>query len=158
MTVNVTAMSQEVVGDTCASVDAGNIANCFCTCRFKCLGFFETCMSNLSIAAIESGQIYLTKKFMRGGHGVSQRCRRQKKQKRAERPLPLNLKGNLASAVKSICKDGEGIVDCNGFTQFKCKCKDSRTFSSAKEFKAHENLKQHKCAFGKVDENGDYVK
>ena len=58
----------------------------------------------------------------------------------------------------SICKDGEGIVDCNGFTQFKCKCKDSRTFSSAKEFKAHENLKQHKCAFGKVDENGDYVK
>ncbi len=58
----------------------------------------------------------------------------------------------------SQCKDGEGIVDANGFTYFKCKCKDSRTFCSAKEFKAHENLKQHKTEFGKVDENGDYVK
>ena len=38
------------------------------------------------------------------------------------------------------------------------KCKDSRTFCSAKEFKAHENLKQHKTEFGKVEENGDYVK
>ena len=58
----------------------------------------------------------------------------------------------------SQCKDGEGIVDANGFTHFKCKCKDSRTFCSAKEFKAHENLKQHKAEFGKVDENGDYAK
>jgi hypothetical protein len=58
----------------------------------------------------------------------------------------------------SRCKDGEGLVDSNGFTQFKCKCKDPRTFSSAKEFKAHENLKQHKFVYGKVDENGDYVK
>jgi hypothetical protein len=55
------------------------------------------------------------------------------------------------------CKDGAGEVDENGFMHFKCKCKDSRTFSSTKEFKAHENLKQHKSEFGKVDAFGDYV-
>jgi len=56
------------------------------------------------------------------------------------------------------CKYGEALVDANGFSNFKCKCKDPTTFCSAKEFKAHENLKQHRSEFGKVDENGDYVK
>ena len=157
-----TAMSQEVVGDTCASVDAGNIANCFCTCRFKCLGFFETCMSNLSIAAIESGQIYLTKKFMRGEHVVSRQGGRQKRLKQSRKATAAELDRKLGQRMcthESLQgrRRHRCIVDANGFTHFKCKCKDSRTFSSAKEFEAHENLKQRKCEFGKVDENGDDV-
>jgi hypothetical protein len=93
-------------------------------------------MSNLSIAAIESGQIYLTKKFMRGEHVVSRQGGRQKRPKQSRKATAAELDRKLGQRM-SHCKDGEGIVDANGFTHFKCKCKDSRTFSSAKEFEAH---------------------
>ena len=74
----------------------------------------------------------------------------------AKKITAADLEKKLCDRMRN-CKDGAGEADADGFIQFKCKCKESKTFSSAKEFKSHEKLSKHKKAFGKVNERGDYV-